>query len=246
MQNKKTNWNLIISLLSISLSIMVALLWIIKGKELSVVSLDTFIAAIATFIGVIVTLVIGFQIINVLEIRNSLGKIKEENEALTKKIKRLNELEKKLNELKTNTSADLLTAYGFSHANKGRHLRSILCTFQSIITRLNLDIANSQYAHMRIEGEIFNIYTDLTEIADSSFDYNAQIQLNPHWKHNIETFSDVIMKHPQYNLFKTNFNVMHTLLFKLIDEKQKKNSISEELKNDFTTALNLLYKDVDY
>lgn len=243
MENKQ-NWSLILSIIAISISFIIILIWIIGVREVSIVSLDTFIAAIATFIGVIATIIIGFQIINVLEIRNSLSKIKKENEEVSKKLIKMTELEQKLNSYKKNTDADLLTAYGFSHANEGRNLRSLICSLQSIITRLSLDISKDRYALTRINGEIFNMYKDMAKISETKFSYPEQIKLNPHWEHNIKTFDTVIRSSPQFEFFKTNYSVMYKRLWELIEAKKIKNSTPRELKNKFLVTLEDLYQDM--
>ncbi len=69
-------------LISIAISIITITLFFIKVNESSVVDISTFLGVIAAFIGISVTLLIGYQIFNVLDFRNKLAKVEELRKSL--------------------------------------------------------------------------------------------------------------------------------------------------------------------
>ncbi len=62
-------------IISLSFSIITLALFFIKVKTSSVVDISTFIGVMAAFIGISVTLLIGYQIFNVLDFRNKLSQL---------------------------------------------------------------------------------------------------------------------------------------------------------------------------
>lgn len=67
----------LISILAIGLSIVVIILFFVRVSPNSVVDLGTFIGVCAAFIGIAVTLLIGYQIYNAVEIKNKLSEISD-------------------------------------------------------------------------------------------------------------------------------------------------------------------------
>ena len=67
----------LISILAIGLSIVVIILFFVRVSPNSVVDLGTFIGVCAAFIGIAVTLLIGYQIYNAVEIKNKLAEISD-------------------------------------------------------------------------------------------------------------------------------------------------------------------------
>lgn len=64
-----------LSVLSIAIAIIMIFLFCYKVRPYSVVTVDTFIGVIAAFIGICVTLLIGYQIYNAMEIKSKLSEI---------------------------------------------------------------------------------------------------------------------------------------------------------------------------
>ena len=89
----KKNFTLIISLVSLVAVIVMALMMLFGNANLSYLSLETYIGVIATLIGVLVTFVVAWQIINGLEIKGKLAEIdglKNKVEEQNKTIEQLN------------------------------------------------------------------------------------------------------------------------------------------------------------
>lgn len=88
----KKNFTLIISLVSLVAVIVMALMMLLGNANLSYLSLETYIGVIATLIGILVTFVVAWQIINGLEIKGKLAEIdslKNEVEKQNKTIQQL-------------------------------------------------------------------------------------------------------------------------------------------------------------
>ena len=90
-ENKGT-WALLLSIVALVLCIAVFLLWIFETIPHSVVTPDSFIGACVTLLSILVTVGIGWQIFNVVEVKNTMQELRErleEVEKLRVEIKRI-------------------------------------------------------------------------------------------------------------------------------------------------------------
>ena len=62
--NKKTNWALTLSAVSLIIVVAIIGLWIFKSQEIAVITLDTYVGVIVALLAIIVTIVLGWQIFN--------------------------------------------------------------------------------------------------------------------------------------------------------------------------------------
>ena len=76
MNNKITYWAFWLSLISIVMSGAVIALWLFKAKAIAVIQLDTFIGVIVALMALLVTIVLGWQIYNAVEIKEKMISIK--------------------------------------------------------------------------------------------------------------------------------------------------------------------------
>ena len=72
--NKKANWALILSVASLVIIVAIIGLWCFKSKEIAVVTLDTYVGVIVALLAIIVTIVLGWQIFNIFELRQKMRK----------------------------------------------------------------------------------------------------------------------------------------------------------------------------
>ena len=77
-QNKKSTWALCLSIAAILLCLLVLALWAFEVMPHSVITPDTFIGTCVTLLGVIVTVAVGSQIVNVMEVKSAQRKYEEE------------------------------------------------------------------------------------------------------------------------------------------------------------------------
>ena len=120
----RTRLTTILSLLSFVSVVILIGFWIFGAMKLSVVSLDTFIGVIVALLAIIFTLVIGWQIINTIEMRD-----------------KITELEKRQNQLIENER--LLAENDKLHTMEAYNLQAGLCQ-----TSAEIDLAKGQYITM--------------------------------------------------------------------------------------------------
>lgn len=90
--SKKNNISFIMTVVALALSIVTIVLFFLKVDSISVIDLGTFVGVIAAFIGICVTLLIGYQIYNAVDIKGRLEQItnlKNELYSANQKIERL-------------------------------------------------------------------------------------------------------------------------------------------------------------
>jgi len=74
-QNKKSTWALCLSIAAILLCLLVFALWALEVMPHSVVTVDSFIGACVALLGVIVTVAVGWQIYNAIEMKEKIAEI---------------------------------------------------------------------------------------------------------------------------------------------------------------------------
>ncbi len=101
-KTKKGNKGTLAVLLSIAalvLCLLVFVLWIFETIPHSVVTPDSFIGACITLLSIIVTIAIGWQIFNVVEVKNTMKEFREKQEEVEKQKDELKEEIRKVKEL---------------------------------------------------------------------------------------------------------------------------------------------------
>ena len=86
-----TKLSIILSIISIVGVLSICGLWLFGAMKLSVVSLDTFIGVIVALLAIIFTVIIGWQIINTIEIRNWMSQIEQKQNTLVENERKLAE-----------------------------------------------------------------------------------------------------------------------------------------------------------
>ena len=76
-QTKTTMWALCLSIIAILLCLLVFALWAFEVMPHSVITPDSFIGACVALLGVIVTVAVGWQIFNAIEIKGQVGTIEQ-------------------------------------------------------------------------------------------------------------------------------------------------------------------------
>lgn len=79
---RKANLSIMLSIIALFLIIAIVVIWCISTKDFSVVTEDTFISVCSGLISLALPIVIGYQIINSLDIKHSLKTEEEKNEKL--------------------------------------------------------------------------------------------------------------------------------------------------------------------
>ena len=89
--NNKSTWSLVLSVIAIVLCVLVFLLWIFEVIPHSVILPETFIGVIVALLAIIVTIAIGWQIFNIVEVKSIMVEYvrkQEEVNALQQQLKK--------------------------------------------------------------------------------------------------------------------------------------------------------------
>lgn len=76
-RNNTSTWAIVLSITAILLCILVFMLWIFEVIPHSVISSETFIGACATLLSIIVTIAVGWQIFNAIDMRQMMRQLEE-------------------------------------------------------------------------------------------------------------------------------------------------------------------------
>lgn len=76
MNNKLTRWAFWLALISIVIDVAIITLWLLQAKTIAIIQLDTFIGVIVALMALLVTIVLGWQIYNAVEIKEKLISIR--------------------------------------------------------------------------------------------------------------------------------------------------------------------------
>jgi len=82
-------------------------LWILGSLELTVVSLETFVGVIVALLGILVTVILGWQIVNALELRGKIKEIEQRQNSTLDVIRGLNENVQNAFKLSSNLQAGI-------------------------------------------------------------------------------------------------------------------------------------------
>ena len=77
-QNKQSTWALCLSIAAIILCLLVITIWAFEVMPHSVITPESFIGACVALLGVIVTVAVGSQIVNVMEVKSAQRKYEDE------------------------------------------------------------------------------------------------------------------------------------------------------------------------
>lgn len=99
MKSKKFSFAHICAYLSLAISVTMIVLWCCNAGGFKVVSLDSFVGVIVALLAIVVTLVVGWQIYNALELKAKIEELNNLKEILDIQEKKSKEQSKKVNHL---------------------------------------------------------------------------------------------------------------------------------------------------
>ncbi len=120
----KTKITFILSLISFVGVLSVWGLWLFRGIKLSVVSLDTFIGVIVALLAIIFTVIVGWQIINAIEMRDKLAELEKRQNDLIENERILVENDRLHTKEAYNLQSGLCGEIAESHRTKGQYLEA--------------------------------------------------------------------------------------------------------------------------
>lgn len=150
-RNDKSTWALILSIVAILLCLMVFLLWILDVIPHAVISSETFIGACVTLLGVIVTVAVGWQIFNAIEMHQMVRRLED-------KQKKIDEAQRKLDgEVRKNYSHSLHLHHvtlGQQQEAAHQYAPAVFYYFGALYAGLSLQMQydNNEYIFTRIKS----------------------------------------------------------------------------------------------
>lgn len=124
--NMKAKLSVILSLISILGVISVWGLWLFESLELAVVSLDTFIGVIVALLAIIVTVAIGYQIINAIEVKDEIKQLKQRQDIILENERKLLENEQSFGKLADNLQAGISFGDAASYYDKNQYIEAFV------------------------------------------------------------------------------------------------------------------------
>ena len=141
---RKINCALTLSATSLIIVVAIIGLWIFKSQEIAVVTLDTFVGVIVALLAIIVTLVLGWQIFNIFELKNKIDEVNELKKQFGQQQEKIEQLSLKNQHLTGYT-------WGKSSFRDGSLLAAFRCFILSLSSSLQLE------APMNVEGILSHI-----------------------------------------------------------------------------------------
>ncbi len=112
MDTKCSRWAIFLSVIALVASITLGIIWIFDVKELSVVNSDTFISALISVLGLLFTILMGWNIYTVIDVRQYKEEVTKILEETKKREEELNVKEKEFDS-KIKRQSDLSEAYTY-------------------------------------------------------------------------------------------------------------------------------------
>lgn len=149
-RNNTSTWAIVLSITAILLCILVFMLWIFEVIPHSVISSETFIGACVTLLSIIVTIAVGWQIFNAIDMRQMMRQLEE-------KQKDIDEAQRKLDkEVRKNYSHSLHLHHvtlGQQHEIEQKYAHAIYYYFGALYAGmgLNLPYDNNDYIWVHVK-----------------------------------------------------------------------------------------------
>lgn len=221
-ENTKLNWSFWLSLLAFVISIVALAVFICKVKPYSVVTIDTYIGIIAGFIGLAVTLLIGYQIYNALDLRQRIDAVEKLKESWEHQQQQLEMLKNEQAE-----GFEIIQARLF-HKTPGMTLDAFLHFHSAIKYALSVDHKHEGYEWLSDELELY-----MMRIVNGSFigclypeDFQNKIEeLRGLYKENDLN----IRNHPNYFYIRKRYEELMLKFEKRLDNIANQKNVSLEV-----------------
>lgn len=131
-KNKKAAFAHICAYLSLVISVTMVVLWCCNVGGFTVVSLDSFVGIMVALLGIVVTLVLGWQIFNSIELKTKIEELNIVKEDLKRQEKENREENKRMNHLISVSLANI-------EINNNRYELAFLYSIASLESAISLD-----------------------------------------------------------------------------------------------------------
>jgi hypothetical protein len=195
-KDKKSTWALLVSIVALLLCLLLLMLWVFEVMPHSVITPDSFIGACVSLLAVIVTIAIGWQIFNIVEVKSI---IKEYAQKQVEVDKLQNQLQKQIHKIETDAEYDL---------HHSMHLHAITlalhCQKQKKYSEACYHCfeALAESVQMRELMNVDNIFEMLHVNMKAVV---TQIKLSELDKHELKGMENIIRASKHYHLFADRF-----------------------------------------
>lgn len=195
-KDKKSTWALYISIVALLLCLLVLALWVFEVMPHSVITPDSFIGACVSLLTVIVTLAVGSQIFNIVEVRSI---IQEHAQKQVEVDKLQNQLQNEIHRIERESEYDL---------HHSMHLHAITlalhCQMQKKYSEACYHCfeALAESVQMRALMNVNNIFEMLRVNMNAIV---TQIKLSELDKHELKEMENIIRASKHYHLFTDRF-----------------------------------------
>lgn len=138
----KTKLSIVLSTLSLIGVLSVWGLWLCESMELSIVSLDTFIGVIVALLAIVVTIAIGYQIINTIEVKDEIKQLKERQNIILENERKLLENEQAFGKIVDNLQAGISSGDADSYYDKNQNVEAFAFYHVSLSFSTRADTPN--------------------------------------------------------------------------------------------------------
>ncbi|RXQ87281.1 hypothetical protein EO244_16515 [Ancylomarina salipaludis] len=214
---RKTLFNvfiLLVSLIALGFSLMKVTPFSING--------DTYIGTIATFIGISVTLLIGYQLINFIEIRKELTEFKKSKSEIFDTQKRISKLENEIQE-----NLDAISA-SFISMNQGGCVEAFLLQQRAMISALKSKRTDFEHLYIGLKQYI-------TKMEPSYFATGGNTEVDERfakYKEDSEKYDLEIKANDNYYIIKHEYERIMKCFYTRLDNARKLIAVSQEEYSD--------------
>ena len=188
---KKINWLNFIAIIIAVISLGFSLFKIVPN---STYSNDTFIGIIAAFIGISVTLLIGYQIFNVVEVRE--------------KIKKLDGMDKFMNYLLHLTEGNSLLNQGMSATRMAIAIKDKIDPIKyTILVSSQIQLFNASIYEF-LQSDISKVDIAILQINSIAFG-DTKIDFTDDQSNNISNRYNLIIRHPNFPIIAIRYKAMY-------------------------------------
>lgn len=195
-RDKKSTWALLISIVALLLCLLVLALWVFEVIPHSVITPDCFIGACVSLLAIIVTIAIGWQIFNIVEVKSI---IKEYAQKQVEVDKLQNQLQNEIHKIEIDAEYDL---------HHSMHLHAITLALHCQMQKKHGEAcyhcfeALAESVQMRELMNVDNIFEMLHVNMNAIV---TQIKLSELDKHELKEMERIIRASKHYHLFTDRF-----------------------------------------
>ena len=175
----KTKLSIILSVVSLIGVLSVWGLWLCESMKFSVVSLDSFVGVIVALLAIIVTIVVGFQIVNSIEVKEEIRQLKERQEIIL-------ENEQKFIKLANNSQAGNSSNTAHLYAAKGEYFESFVFFHSALYFAIQADMPDQMGYINQLRNILKSIWkmpvTDYSQGKKEVISYSEKIRMTTSYR----------------------------------------------------------------